>query len=225
MADAHTNLDERSDPIVEEINRATPSQELAVVRSQQRTSNSNSSWLWKAGVAGLAAISSITGFALAPFSSSSTIPQHDYVARTKDVLSKVPLIDGHNDLPYLIRSELKHQIYNDRFTFNTGLLSNTDRKKLTEGMLGGQFWSSYIHCPDERHPIGLDDPTVRILPLGCGFILTISQWVVRDTLEQIDITKRFVDEFPDLFQYCDNSTCARRAFRNGKIGSYIGIEV
>lgn len=53
----------------------------------------------------------------------------------------------------------------------------------------------------------------------------MSQWVVRDTLEQIDVTKRFVEHFSDIFQYCDNSTCARDAFRNGKIGSYIGIEV
>lgn len=50
------------------------------------------------------------------------------------------------------------------------------------------------------------------------------QWTLRDSLEQIDITKRFVDEFPDLFQFCSNSTCAREAFANGKIGSFIGIE-
>ncbi|KAL4860988.1 putative dipeptidase [Aspergillus spectabilis] len=132
----------------------------------------------------------------------------DYAARTCDILGKTPLIDGHNDLPYLIRNELKHQIYNDRFTFNSGLLSQTDRKKLREGMEGGQFWSAYIHCPDPNEKVGLDDAT----------------WVVRDTLEQIDITKRFVEEYPDTFQYCANSTCAREAFKNGKIGSYIGIE-
>lgn len=51
-----------------------------------------------------------------------------------------------------------------------------------------------------------------------------SQWTLRDTLEQIDITKRFVAEFHDLFEYCDNSTCARDAFAAGKIGSFIGIE-
>ncbi|KAL4876201.1 putative dipeptidase [Aspergillus karnatakaensis] len=141
-------------------------------------------------------------------SSLPSIPQTDYSARTRDVLSKTPLIDGHNDLPYLIRNELKHQIYNDRFTFNTGLLSQTDRKKLKEGLVGGQFWSAYIHCPDPSEQVGLDDPTC----------------VVRDTLEQIDITKRFVAEYPDLFQFCANSTCAREAFQNGKIGSYIGIE-
>lgn len=157
MADVSPNLTERSDHVVEESSRSQPGQQLVVARPQQR--NPNASWLWKAGVAGFVAISSITGLVLSPF--SSTIPQHDYAARTKDVLSKVPLIDGHNDLPYLIRNELKYGIYNDRFTFDTGLLSNTDRKKLREGMLGGQFWSCYMHCPDPRQPIGLDDPTVR----------------------------------------------------------------
>lgn len=50
------------------------------------------------------------------------------------------------------------------------------------------------------------------------------QWAVRDTLEQIDVTKRFVDAYPDHFTLCTTPGCVRRAHRAGKVGSMIGIE-
>lgn len=54
--------------------------------------------------------------------------------------------------------------------------------------------------------------------------LTLTQWVVRDTLEQIDVTRRFIREHPDHLQYCDTSVCARSAFKAGRISNMIGIE-
>lgn len=54
--------------------------------------------------------------------------------------------------------------------------------------------------------------------------LHLSQWAVRDTLEQIDVTKRFVSEYSDTFQLCTTPSCARSAFKAGKIASMIGIE-
>lgn len=75
---------------------------------------------------------------------------------------------------------------------------------MRQGMLGGQFWSVFVECPDIAH---LDDPTHS----------------VRDTLEQIDVTKRMVAIYDDL-HYCDNSICASAAFKHGKIPSMIGAE-
>jgi membrane dipeptidase len=144
---------------VEENQTPTDAQLVPVRRPQD---HSRVSWLTKIGLAAGAALSIATGSLF----SRDTIEPTDYAARTRDVLSKVPLIDGHNDLPYLIRNELKYQIYNDRFTFNTGLLSQTDRKKLREGLVGGQFWSVYIHCPDPNEKLELDDPTVCSLLLS-----------------------------------------------------------
>lgn len=48
--------------------------------------------------------------------------------------------------------------------------------------------------------------------------------LVRDTLEQIDIARRFIQEYPSTFQYCDTPSCARAAFKSGRIASMIGIE-
>lgn len=93
------------------------------------------------------------------FSSEAPINPQDYAKRTEKVLATTPLIDGHNDLPYLLRIELKNKIYNDRFTFENGLLSHTDLQKMRQGQIGGQFWSVYLHC-SEVEGIKTDDPTV-----------------------------------------------------------------
>jgi membrane dipeptidase len=46
---------------------------------------------------------------------------------------------------------------------------------------------------------------------------------VRDTLEQIDVTKRFIAEYPEL-HYCESSSCAISAFKDGSIASMLGAE-
>ena len=38
----------------------------------------------------------------------------DYAARTEMILRTTPLIDGHNDLPFLLRLELHNQIYDNK---------------------------------------------------------------------------------------------------------------
>lgn len=88
----------------------------------------------------------------------------DYAARTRKVLSETPLIDGHNDLPYLIRVELKNRIYSG-FDFSKKLLGHTDLQRMRKGQVGGQFWSAYVQCPGVVNPElykqeNLDQPTV-----------------------------------------------------------------
>jgi len=47
----------------------------------------------------------------------------DFQGRTERLLATTPLIDGHNDLPYLLRLELKNKIYDDsKFTFRESML-------------------------------------------------------------------------------------------------------
>lgn len=42
----------------------------------------------------------------------------DFASRAERILRTTPLIDGHNDLPYLLRLELQNKIYdNEAFTF------------------------------------------------------------------------------------------------------------
>jgi hypothetical protein len=45
----------------------------------------------------------------------------DYEGRVKHILDTTPLIDGHNDLPYLLRIELQNKIYDsEEFNFWDG---------------------------------------------------------------------------------------------------------
>lgn len=93
-----------------------------------------------------------------------------------------------------------------RLTHNlTGLASHTDLARMKEGRLGGQFWSVFIECDSKlAHP---NDPT----------------HAVRDTLEQIDVARRFIASTPEL-EFCDSSSCVRPAFKRGKIPSMLGAE-
>lgn len=50
------------------------------------------------------------------------------------------------------------------------------------------------------------------------------QWAVRDTLEQIDVIKRFIAAYPDDLQLCTEPRCVRQAHRSGKTASMIGVE-
>lgn len=61
----------------------------------------------------------LAAFGLAAFFAYSQnaavhISQDDYAARTEMVLRTTPLIDGHNDLPFLLRLELHNQIYDNK---------------------------------------------------------------------------------------------------------------
>lgn len=51
---------------------------------------------------------------------NSNIAKTDYAARADRVLKSTPLIDGHNDLPYLLRIELQNQINGGKLAFREG---------------------------------------------------------------------------------------------------------
>lgn len=71
--------------------------------------------------------------------------------RVKDILTATPLIDGHNDLPILLRVFYGNRINNETFRepFETGKTpGHVDLVRLREGLNGGAFWSVYWGCPD-----------------------------------------------------------------------------
>lgn len=153
------------------------------------------------------------------------IDPHDYAARARRVLQESPLIDGHNDLPWLIRVELQNRIRSDEFDPRQKLLGHTDISRMRQGMMGGQFWSVHVHC--DKKQTHFEDPSVRTrqsMNLVKSQLTICDQWLVRDTLEQIDVAKRFISEYPDVFAYCTTPSCARKAFANGHIASMLGIE-
>lgn len=75
--------------------------------------------------------------------------------RAKHLLESTPLIDGHNDFPYLLRQQLRHKIYDYDLSGNLG--SHTSIPKMRKGMMGGQFWSIFVLNPEEGKLVAPDE--------------------------------------------------------------------
>ncbi|XP_066995805.1 dipeptidase 1 isoform X2 [Anabrus simplex] len=100
------------------------------------------------------------------------------------ILREVPLVDGHNDLPWNLRKFLHNQLRDFHFSedlrktepWGQSSWSHTDLHRLRQGMVGAQFWSAYVPCGSQY----LDS--------------------VQLTLEQIDVIRRLVDKYPAHMQ-------------------------
>jgi membrane dipeptidase len=117
--------------------------------------------------------------------------------RARKVHAAGMLFDGHNDLPWRLRTEGDFDL--KKFDLSTRLDSGqTDIPRLREGGVKAQFWSVYI--PSE-HP----NPAKTVI-------------------EQIDLVRRMVERYPDAFEMAYNADDVERIARSGKVASLIGIE-
>ena len=123
-----------------------------------------------------------------------------YLARAKRVLSQTPLIDGHNDLPWRIREDSIARGNVDAYDLRKRTPGHTDLDRLRKGMVGAQFWSVYV--PGEWRDSGY----------------------ARIQLEQIDIARHMIAKYPDQLALALSTDDIRRDFKQGKIGSLIGME-
>jgi membrane dipeptidase len=123
-----------------------------------------------------------------------------YLTRAKRVLKQTPLIDGHNDLPWRIREDSIARGNVDAYDLRRHTPGHTDIERLRKGMVGAQFWSVYV--PGEWPDSGY----------------------ARVQLEQIDIARRMIAKYPDQLALALSANDIRRDFKEGKIGSLIGME-
>src|SRR6185436_11977521 len=65
--------------------------------------------------------------------------------RARRILASAPLVDGHNDLAWVIREQGGDVAAYDLRTRTSG---RTDLARLGEGRVGGQFWAVYRPCGD-----------------------------------------------------------------------------
>ncbi|MEO8579509.1 MAG: dipeptidase [Gemmatimonadales bacterium] len=123
-----------------------------------------------------------------------------YLARAKRILSETPLIDGHNDLPWRIREDTIARGNVDAYDLRSHTPGHTDLDRLRQGMVGAQFWSVYI--PGEWRDSGY----------------------ARVQLEQLEIARSMIARYPDRLALALSAGDIRRDFRQGKIGSLLGLE-
>jgi membrane dipeptidase len=110
------------------------------------------------------------------------------------------LIDGHNDLPWVVRTKAGSNF--DKHDLSRRLdHDHTDIPRLRDGGVKGQFWSVYVPAD-----------------------LAKKGGAARATMEQIDVVYRMVDRYPDAFEMAYSADDIERVVKSGKIASLIGIE-
>jgi len=122
------------------------------------------------------------------------------LARVRKVLRSVPLIDGHNDLPWRIRAEVTPPRDVAAYDLRQHTSGRTDLARLAAGQVGAQFWSVYV--PGEVKDSGY----------------------ARIQLEQIDIARRIISQYPDRLALALTAADIEREFRQHRIASLIGME-
>ncbi|HUY34728.1 MAG TPA: dipeptidase [Pirellulales bacterium] len=110
------------------------------------------------------------------------------------------VIDGHNDLPWRLRSEAGGSL--DKIDLAGSVPQfDTDIPRLRAGGVGGVFWSVFV--PAETDKTGT---------------------ALRDTLEQIDLVQRMVARHAEVFELAVTADDVERIHAAGKIASLIGVE-
>jgi membrane dipeptidase len=119
--------------------------------------------------------------------------------RAREVLTRSPILDGHNDLPWALRDLGQSDL--GGVDLAAGLAdTQTDLPRLRSGGVGAQFWSVFV-------PSSLQGDSA-----------------VSATLEQIDLTHRMIDRYPDALELALTSDDVERIMAAGKIASLLGAE-
>jgi membrane dipeptidase len=117
----------------------------------------------------------------------------------RELLSRHPLVDGHNDLPWAIRDEFGGDPVRARLAGPVPR-TQTDLPRLAAGGVGAQFWSVYV-------PATLAGATA-----------------VTAVLEQIDLTHRMIEAYPDRLELALTAADVERIAATGKVASLLGAE-
>ncbi|SFT01901.1 dipeptidase [Saccharopolyspora flava] len=124
----------------------------------------------------------------------------DVMARARNLLEATPVLDGHNDLPWALREQVRYDLdQRDIATDQTGRL-HTDLARLEAGGVGGQFWSVYV-------PTSLQGDAA-----------------VSATLEQIDCVKALAARYPHRLRLAGTADEVEAARADGKLASLMGAE-
>ncbi|HEY0816987.1 MAG TPA: dipeptidase [Pseudonocardia sp.] len=115
--------------------------------------------------------------------------------RALELLAVTPLVDGHNDLPWALRT-LGRSV-----DLAAGVPElQTDLPRLRAGRVGAQFWSVYVPC-------SFSGPAA-----------------VSAVLEQVDRVRAFVARHPDALRLATTAAEVEAAFAAGRVASLMGAE-
>lgn len=111
----------------------------------------------------------------------------------------IPVIDGHNDLPWALRALCDYDLSAVDLAGGEPRV-HTDLPRLRAGGVAGQFWSVYVPCS------------------------LSGDAAVTATLEQVDFVHRLVAAFPDTLRLATCAAEVEQAITQGKVASLLGME-
>ncbi|NDZ78572.1 membrane dipeptidase [Streptomyces sp. SID10853] len=123
-----------------------------------------------------------------------------HLTEALDLLAEYPVVDGHNDLPWALRENVRYDLDAlDIARDQTGHL-HTDLHRLRKGGVGAQFWSVYV-----RSDMAGED-------------------AVSATLEQIDAVDQLLTRYPNDLVRALTADDMEKARSQGRIASLMGAE-
>ncbi|MFE7890766.1 dipeptidase [Streptomyces sp. NPDC057412] len=118
----------------------------------------------------------------------------------RDLLREFPVVDGHNDLPWALREQVRYDIPARDIAADQSAHLHTDIPRLRAGGVGAQFWSVYV-----RSDFAGDQ-------------------AVSATLEQIDCVRQLLARYPDDLRPALTAADMEAARAEGRIASLMGAE-
>src|SRR5688572_7367595 len=120
--------------------------------------------------------------------------------RARELHRRSLVIDGHNDLPWEVRTQGESNF--DKLDISQSQPAlHTDIPRLRQGGVGAQFWSVWV-------------------PVDLGY----KGEALATTLEQIELVRAMVARYPDTFGLALSTADIERLHGEGKIASLIGVE-
>lgn len=124
----------------------------------------------------------------------------DLLAQARELLAEHPVADGHNDLPWALREQVRYDLGRRDIAGDQSAHLHTDIPRMRAGGVGAQFWSVYV-----RSDFAGDE-------------------AVSATLEQIDAVDQLIDRHPGALARALTADDMEAARADGRIASLMGAE-
>lgn len=125
---------------------------------------------------------------------------HDLLAEARALLAGHPVVDGHNDLPWALREQVRYDLSRRDVARDQSAHLHTDIPRLRAGGVGAQFWSVYVRSDYD------------------------GDRAVSATLEQIDVVAQLIDRYPAELRRALTADDMEAARTEGRIASLMGAE-
>ncbi|WP_308405654.1 dipeptidase [Streptomyces tardus] len=124
----------------------------------------------------------------------------EHLATARELLAEHPVVDGHNDLPWALREQVRYDLDRRDVATDQSAHLHTDIPRLRQGGVGAQFWSVYVRT----------DLTGDAAVSSC--------------LEQIDVVRRLAARYPADLELAFSAQEMEDVRARGRIASLMGAE-